>query len=484
MELKTKMKIKVLLLLLIIPLFIGMSCTSHSESEDDIIPGSIENGITGTWKVVNVDVHTDNVNGYFNIKPFNNPIFKNAVITFSKDGTFINHTSGETSKWEKSEGDEKIFMLDNHIYKYFVKNQIPYLHLEIGGNQVDYKLESTSIIESIIDEPKEISHDKWWPYTTIHKPSKIVDLGVSVLWASKNLDASNSYPMGNRYYTFGGANPTTPTMFSDMCGTALDHARDYLGEYWRLPTKEEAQELIEKCKWEKNNLGYKVTGPNGNSIELTGQYIETGTLIKEDLRMGGYVINNGKVTELIEWTRTNVNLVDWKQKEFTIYIHPVYQEKVSNITAAKEVDLGLSVIWSGYNLGATDVTSSGIKASWGIGDYYVEIPQQGISGTDADRVRHIMGMGWRYPTKAEAEELLTKCKWELVSINKINGYKITGPNGKAIFMPYVPSGDSKNPFFQYWVSDGAKTGSYLTENGRVSYHGMANILPVRPVKSK
>ena len=41
-------------------------------------------------------------------------------------------------------------------------------------------------------------------------------------------------------------------------------------EKWRIPTKEEFVELV--CKWERmeinNNVGYNVTGPNGNSIFL------------------------------------------------------------------------------------------------------------------------------------------------------------------------------------------------------------------------
>ena len=36
----------------------------------------------------------------------------------------------------------------------------------------------------------------------------------------------------------------------------------------RLPTKEQWEELKAECQWTWNGSGYKVTGPNGNSIEL------------------------------------------------------------------------------------------------------------------------------------------------------------------------------------------------------------------------
>lgn len=53
-----------------------------------------------------------------------------------------------------------------------------------------------------------------------------------------------------------------------------DVATRILGEKWRTPTKEEFEELMIKCKWEKcidpksNKHALKVIGPNGNSIIL------------------------------------------------------------------------------------------------------------------------------------------------------------------------------------------------------------------------
>ena len=58
---------------------------------------------------------------------------------------------------------------------------------------------------------------------------------------------------------------------SDILGNVLyDVACAKWGGSWRLPTKEEYKELIQKCKWQRTTQngkkGYKVTGPNGNSI--------------------------------------------------------------------------------------------------------------------------------------------------------------------------------------------------------------------------
>lgn len=56
----------------------------------------------------------------------------------------------------------------------------------------------------------------------------------------------------------------------NIAGTEYDNATNNLGKNWRMPTKAELQELVDKCKWqryEKANLkGYIVTGPSGKSI--------------------------------------------------------------------------------------------------------------------------------------------------------------------------------------------------------------------------
>ena len=54
----------------------------------------------------------------------------------------------------------------------------------------------------------------------------------------------------------------------------IDHdvARNLWKHTWRLPTKEEFAELIEKCEWTKDTIdliaGYTVKGPNGKTIFL------------------------------------------------------------------------------------------------------------------------------------------------------------------------------------------------------------------------
>lgn len=110
-----------------------------------------------------------------------------------------------------------------------------------------------------------------------------VDLGLSVKWATCNVGASKPEDYGN-YYAWGETSTKSSYKYNnsktyakwmgDINGnSSYDAARANWGGNWRMPTKTEMQELIDKCtwKWTKQNgvKGYKVTSKtNGNSIFL------------------------------------------------------------------------------------------------------------------------------------------------------------------------------------------------------------------------
>ena len=45
------------------------------------------------------------------------------------------------------------------------------------------------------------------------------------------------------------------------------------------------------------------------------------------------------------------------------------------------------------------------------------------------------GSNWRMPTQTEMDELKTECTWTWTTQHGVNGYRVTGPNGKSIFLP-------------------------------------------------
>ena len=109
-----------------------------------------------------------------------------------------------------------------------------------------------------------------------------VDLGLSVLWATCNVGASSPSDYGNHYawgetttkssYTSDNSKTDNRTIGDISGNPQYDAATANWGSGWRMPTKEELEELVDKCDWEWTRQGgcngYKLTGPNGNSIFL------------------------------------------------------------------------------------------------------------------------------------------------------------------------------------------------------------------------
>ena len=120
--------------------------------------------------------------------------------------------------------------------------------------------------------------------TGTHEDHEWVDLGLpsGLKWATCNVDAKAPEASGN-YYAWGETTikeiylPETCTSSGQSWeNIGSDPSRDVAtakwGGNWRMPTTAEFQELIDNCEWtwseENDNSGYKVTGPNGNSIFL------------------------------------------------------------------------------------------------------------------------------------------------------------------------------------------------------------------------
>lgn len=117
---------------------------------------------------------------------------------------------------------------------------------------------------------------------------KEIDLGLPsrTIWAGWNIGAYSPEQYGD-YYAWGEVAPKRSYNMSNythfdkdmrqfvyigesISGTGYDVARQKWGGSWRIPSKNDFIELISLCKWTCYNYrgvdGYKVTGPNGNSI--------------------------------------------------------------------------------------------------------------------------------------------------------------------------------------------------------------------------
>ena len=115
------------------------------------------------------------------------------------------------------------------------------------------------------------------------------------------------------------------------------------------------------------------------------------------------------------------------------------------------VDLGLSVKWASFNLGAVDETGYGGYFGWGDatgektafreGFYAPGIRNTGIRGNvEYDIAAAKLGGHWRLPTPDEVQELLQKCNSVRTTKNGVPGALLTGIGSKkenTIFIPFA-----------------------------------------------
>lgn len=131
-----------------------------------------------------------------------------------------------------------------------------------------------------------------------------------------------------------------------------------------------------------------------------------------------------------------------EDKEATRFISDIMVVK-SFISTDDVVDLGLSVKWCGHNVGGSKPEDIGDYFSWK--EHY---------DWQADN------SNLEIPTRKQFKELIDRCRWSWVTLNGVDGCKITGPSGKSIFLPAAGkkgiNGVARNSIFgYYWTSSQA-----------------------------
>ena len=325
----------------------------------------------------------------------------------------------------------------------------------------------------------------------------IVDLGLSVKWSGCNLGATSSEFTGDRF-AWGESNSDSvfgweqyefgqkPSNLNKYNGTDnlqyLERENDIayalkggnITAFWRIPTIQEWQELKDNCTWteatKNGNRGYVITSKiNQNSIFLPISGVVDGEQIKDGMRARYWSssrednIYPHKARSLNDGYYAFHDSRNWYGDDrcLGMPVRPVYVRSAEGISSDECVDLGLSVKWSGANLGATSFEESGKRFAWGEKETKTSFLWESYSiGCDPGNLSKYNGTDnlqylereddvlynsrednsdsyWRIPTIAEWQELKDNCTWSLVEVNCRRGYKITGKNGRSIFLPIV-----------------------------------------------
>lgn len=154
------------------------------------------------------------------------------------------------------------------------------------SNITDLTNETTYYVRAYATNSMGTAYGQELQFTTLGTTGTLnghewVDLGLpsGTLWATCNIGATSPQEYGN-YYAWGEtstkgsytADNYTYSLNPTILPSSADAATANWGSGWRLPTKEEMEELLNNCSgiWTSQSSvnGRLFTGPNGNSIFL------------------------------------------------------------------------------------------------------------------------------------------------------------------------------------------------------------------------
>ncbi|MGN0194989.1 MAG: BACON domain-containing protein [Candidatus Cryptobacteroides sp.] len=198
-------------------------------------------------------------------------------------------------------------------------------------------------------------------------------------------------------------------------------------------------------------------------------------------REGRIIVSSGDLSEVITVTQAAAKPVE--------------------ISNEQEVDLGLSVVWASWNVGASKPEEVGNYYAWGEtatkNAYYINSYARGNDYTDGKEI-HLdashdaatanWGNKWRMPTEEEIMELKRSEKLQLrkYTHNGVEGLLYVSTNGKSIFFPYTGwrdySSDVQNKdHMGFWsneadVDNTEKAYSFYSDPSNTIFDGIGTVL--------
>lgn len=177
-------------------------------------------------------------------------------------------------------------------------------------------------------------------------------------------------------------------------------------------------------------------------------------------------VDGGKVSAIKEGEAVITAKAGSKQAQCKVVVTKKEEDKpeVPILPVPEAVDLGLSVKWASFNLGASKPEECGNYYAWGETEPKTEytwatykwgktsFSKDGVSKycdtvgkgnlddlivlLPEDDAAHVkLGGKWRMPSRDEMSDLIMQCNWTWTFKNEIWGFIVTGPSGKSIFLP-------------------------------------------------
>lgn len=303
------------------------------------------------------------------------------LVTYMKDDYLVvKNSQGNYQKWVRTKPAqpvEKIILHDSHLdmvifdeqkmgYKvlpYYADNSeliwtssdstvatVSSTGLVVAVNAGDAVIRATAADGSGVSADCSVHVVTGYEATGSYRGHGYVDLGLSVYWATRNIYAAGIYDNGD-YFAWGEPSPKTDYTWGtykyksgayfteyvtqNIHGTVDnktqldpedDAAHAQWGANWRMPTKEEMDELITNCdfrwietgEWPNKRGGVRVTGPGPERKSI---FLPAG-----DQRYG---TNSPNWWAGLYWTSTLVDT--WDEQAYSLYFTSTYADEETGI---------------------------------------------------------------------------------------------------------------------------------------------------------
>ena len=244
---------------------------------------------------------------------------------------------------------------------------------------------------------------------------------------------------------------------------------------------------------------------------------ELSLVFGESFTLKAYLIPANASNQMVTWSSSDPETVS--VSDGVVYAHAVGTATISvtsldggktascqitvksEVPVPEKVDLGLSVKWASFNLGASRPEGIGWLLPWGAVN-----PQSDCSGWEEyplydsgitkyndvdgkttleavdDAAQVWLGGSWRMPTMEECLELIDECDWVPATFNGIHGFMVmskkSGFEDRSIFLPNAGylgwRIQSQGDYGYYWASttcpeDYNQAGNFYFSDG--AYYG-------------
>lgn len=201
------------------------------------------------------------------------------------------------------------------------------------------------------------------------------------------------------------------------------------------------------CEYETMDYGFRLLPQISAEVLYPADNLSDG---KFSLKVES--LNSGQMYYVSAWVSMDGRKYTAERKSFVTQLEH----------KPEAVDMGLSVKWASFNVGAEKPEDYGDRYAWGeLSEkpkyewenyiFYQEDPSGNFSVNKYSRADNLSvletkddvaaqkyGENWRMPTDEEWMELLNKdkCSWTLTTENEIEGYRVTSSKtGNSLFLP-------------------------------------------------